>query len=828
MWGTGIRRSAGALLAMAMLWGCSGGGGGTGSTSGTASDGGGDPAERETVVAKLEMVAPQADEFLVRATLPVPEGTYVPAQGDLEPLVLITWPGKTAATQVEPVTWYPDPADGASVVEVIGRIRRSPKVAPGQTLPIYVARVPHGEGKMVMRREVKRMLGKPGTLTLATQDVYGNAYTADLFAQVLAKDPRARQLRSGGMATEYAVHEVLSPVQPKTGSKATLDHLMGVHAYITTFDDASWFLLDLHVHNGMDGLDGGTLDDTALDELFFRDLVLRLPEGWKASTLFDHPSQGSGGPKDGGWALPLIRKQSSGKLHYMPKQGRLVRRVAVWTGEGQGEAESMLRGERQAYCRPGTAPSGEQLWSWWNSATARWFPQAHRLPRLDHLAQGSLEAEVLGDWQTYSGQLASGQGGSYPYISDAMGWAQPWGVAYGGMSGGDEINLTDGFAELTVGRPEGYRLAQLRLRAYLDRQPTALFGSDGTPTRVEDLMVLEGYGAPYFNGTFYITPGSASDPYGFDDAPTHQIQAAEAQGLVPGYRDLLKDWMPIDIQHYIRMTRNLKLMTWLANDSLAKDQLLAAAEVFRLGFHSHLNSAYGHVQSTGLRARMDHVAEHPGRGVDLSRAEGWGVDVSLAAYLVGDEETRARMYPWFETIAQLAEDGASTCSGNIMSSYMGTKLFDGKYRIRYLGHSSYADNALRGIQRSVFQGRDEARASTLGELLVGNARALCTPPFWNEEAGQPWNYVGVSPADASEGEFCFDLPGDALGSYTTNQKYYASLAYAYEETGDELFLFRASQMLGGGDLRTLLEEEGTDNLVTFSPLLATVQETPEP
>ena len=143
MWGYEARRCVTALLMGILLGGCSGGG--RGATASTASDGGGDPVDRKTVVAKLEMVAPEATQFIVRATLPVPKGTYVPDQGDLEPLVLVTWPGKTAATQVEPVTWYPDAPDRASVVEVIGRIRRGPKVVPGQTMPVYVARVPHGE-----------------------------------------------------------------------------------------------------------------------------------------------------------------------------------------------------------------------------------------------------------------------------------------------------------------------------------------------------------------------------------------------------------------------------------------------------------------------------------------------------------------------------------------------------------------------------------------------------------------------------------------------------------------------------------------------------------
>lgn len=823
MWGMNVGGTLSALGIMGLLLGCSGGGSGTATQ---ISGSGGQEVSRQEVVAKLELIAPDAKEFLIRATLPVPEGTLVPGSEQV-PLAVVTWPGRTATTQVETVTSYPDPSDGASVVELIARVTRSPKVAPGEKMALFVVEKPQPARKMRLQAVVKNLLATPGALRLSTEDVFGNSYDADLFAQVLAKDPRARMLRQGELVSEYGVHEILRPTQPKSGPEGTLDHLMGVHAYVTTFDRQDWFLLDLHVHNGMDGLDHSTKDDTAMDELFFDELVLHLPQGWQATTLFDHPSLGEGSPAGDEWVLPLVQAPGGGKLHSLPQQGRFVRRLAIWHGQSREPAEAMLRGDTLAYCRRGTAPDGRPYWSWWNGSTARWFPQAHRLPALDHLSATSLTDDLLARWNSYRERLASGQGGSYPYLSDALGWAQPWGVSYGGMTGGDEVNLTDGLSELEVGRAEGYRLAQLRLRAYVDRQPTALYGSDGTPTRVEDIMVLEGEGAPYADGSFYITPGSSADPYGFDDAPTFQIAAAEAQGRVPDYREELDSWMPIDIQHYIRFTRNLKLVAWMANDSLAKDQLVAAAEIFRLGFHEHTNGASGSIQGTGMRARMDQVAEFPGQGVDISRAEGWGLDAAVAAYLVAGEETRGRLYPWFDNVAQLALDGISTCTGNIMASNIGSKQFDGKYLIRYLGHSSYADNALRGIQRSIFGGRNTAREGELSDALVGNARALCTPPYWDEESGRPWNFFGVGPVDPAEGEFCFDLPADAFGSYTTDQKYYASLAYAYEESGEEFFLFRAAQMLGGGDLQTLLEEEGTQNLVTFSPLLASVQEQPE-
>lgn len=826
MWGSehAVRR-CGALFTIGLLGACSGGSS-PASVSSEESDGG-EEVSRGEIVAKLEMIAPEEEIFFVRGTVPVPPGTFLPGQEEL-PLAVVTWPGTTAPTQIEQVTAYPNPADGASVVEVIARIRRPPTLAPGERMPLFVVAQPHDKGKMLLSGHVRKLLEEPGALHLSTSDVFGNAYETDLFRQVVTKHDFARMTKSGALLKEYAVHEVLRPVEDVNGAQGTLDHMMGVHAYIQTFDRADWFLLDLHVHNGMDGLDPTTADDTAMDELFFKDLKLRLPQGWRAEVLFDHTSLGNGSTANGHWTLPLVKAMAGGKLHSLPKQGRFVRRLAIWTKDGRAAAEAMLRGENLAYARPGLAPSGERLWSWWNADTARWLPQAHRLPDLSHLNHEVLVAQTLGQLDTYTQQLATGTGGGYPYKSNALGWAQPWGVPYGGMTGGDEVYLTRGLEPLEVACPEGYRLAQLMLRSYSDRQPTALFNVDGTATKMEDVLVEEGYGAPYVACSFYITPGSTGDPFGFNDAPMFQINAAVDQGLVPGYRDELGSYMPIDIQHYIRYTNNLKLVTWLSNDTLAKDQMVAAAEVFRLGFHEYPVGAYGYTPGTGLLTRMNHVAEFPGRGVDMSRAEGWGLDAAVSAYLVAGAGVRDDLYPWFQTIANLAEEGASTCTGNLMSSYVGSKVFDGKYRIRYLGHSSYADNALRGMQRSVFEGRNDAIAASIADTIVGNARALTQPPFFNEEAGLPYSYIGVGPVDVSLGEHCFNIPQDGLGPYFTNQKYYASLAYAYEETGDQIFLFRAAQMLGGGNLENRLLEAGMENIETWAALLATVQGTPEP
>ena len=110
-------------------------------------------------------------------------------------------------------------------------------------------------------------------------------------------------------------------------------------------------------------------------------------------------------------------------------------------------------------------------------------------------------------------------------------------------------------------------------------------------------------------------------------------------------------------------------------------------------------------------------------------------------------------------------------------------------------------------------------------MIAGNAEALISPGFWNDSWGCPHYYVGVGLVN-QQGEFCNDIPSWAKSSYGETLAYYSSFAYAYELTGNEEFLFRASQMLGGGDLLSRLLEKGTKNIKNEAALLALLQTPP--
>lgn len=795
----------------------------SGAVAGGNDDGSGEVVADGKIVGRVTLRAPQQERFQLRAVLPVPP-TAVRSTDKPVPLAVVGHDGLTVPTQVNVVTRYPDAPQGAAVVEVVAEVERPPGADPGDELFFDVAQHSHPPGKMKLKRSVRDMLGTPGGLLLHTKDVFGNVYTADLFSQVLAKDRRARTLRKGNLVTEYAMHEILLPKSPQGGSEGTLNHMMGVHAYVTTYAKREFFSLDLHVHNGMDGLDKDDPVDDAMRELYFEHLTLRVPKGWKAAVCFPSPTWG-GGSNDGDWNhYALVEARPDGKLHYIPRQARFVRRLVVFREDAREEALATLAQENLGFCVEGDGPAGNELWSWWNADTARFLSQAHRLPNLDHVGKAPIRAKLAAEFAECAERLADGSPGGYPLESGVLGWAQPWGVPYGGMTGGNEIMISDGVETAYAASRDGYRLAQLRARCYIDRQPSALYTKNGEPTSYENLLVTEGFGAPYVDGYFFLLPNGGSDPFGFNEAPTFQSAAAQKQGRVPPYQASLSGWMPIDFQHYIRYTRSLKVLAWLGNDTLAKGQIEHAAEMFRLSFHPYANTAYGHVQGSGLLARELHVQEFPGQGLDFQRGEGWGVDVTVAAYALSDGRVRDRYYPWFQRVARVVAEGQSTCSGNLMASPIG-KLLDGKANIRLVPHSAFAENSIQGMRRHVFEGRDRGQFDRLGDVILGSATAQISGGFWNEAWGAPYYYVGTG-LSGQKGEFCFDIPNWAKSSYGDGMNYYSSLAYAYELSGDEEFLFRAAQMLGGGDLETQLLQDGTNNLCNQAVLLATVQEPP--
>ena len=179
-----------AALLLPFVGSCSSGGTGTAPTPAAPSGdnglftlnsgAGGQPQAGGEVLATIELSAPSRPSYVVRATIPVPPGTFPRPDGKL-PLAIRDVNGFVVPTQVEIVSRYANSADGADVVEVLGRVQRPAGVAAGTKIRYDVVDHLHPSSKLPIKKDVLGLISRPGSVLLVARDVFGNEYRFDAF-----------------------------------------------------------------------------------------------------------------------------------------------------------------------------------------------------------------------------------------------------------------------------------------------------------------------------------------------------------------------------------------------------------------------------------------------------------------------------------------------------------------------------------------------------------------------------------------------------------------------------------------------------------------------
>ena len=278
------------------------------------------PVRGQDVVAELSLDAPRQDEFLLRGTVPVPPGVVIPGRPG-SPLTILAPDGTPVPTQAETVSRYGADADGADVVELIARGERPAGVEAGERVTYRVALLDSPADTFEPHAAVEELLATHGAFQVRARDVFEHRYAAKLGAAL--RKPDAQTRRDGVHVRELVAHRVMLPITPVAGDEGTLPRLMGVHAWVRTYDRAGFLLVDLHVHNGFDGRDLDDPRDDLLDRVYFRGLRLRLPEPWRVIDAFEHPGRG---PAEDAGALRdhALLREREGELYMMPRQARPV------------------------------------------------------------------------------------------------------------------------------------------------------------------------------------------------------------------------------------------------------------------------------------------------------------------------------------------------------------------------------------------------------------------------------------------------------------------------------------------------------------------------
>jgi hypothetical protein len=355
-----------------------------------------------------------------------------------------------------------------------------------------------------------------------------------------------------------------------------------------------------------------------------------------------------------------------------------------------------------------------------------------------------------------------------------------------------------------------------------------LFDDDGRHTRVTD-WVVHAPGGDFLPIWWYNSPMLwAADPFGYNQSPAFQRQAVAAQGKKPWYEQQLSSFAAIDLQHLVRYTRAAKVLAWLHNDSLSKDDLRMQAETYHLTFHADANSAGGGFQGSGMRSVQQYVEAFPGKGLPFGRGESWGLDCAAAVYSMAEDAWRARKLPWLQDHAELLLAGQGTCNGFIQS-IVSRKALDGRYAARQQIEQSITEHALRALQRSVFREADPSHGLMVKRVLEKSLYAFISEMAWFPGQPGPWRYTGVGPVNPALPAWCSlgEMASDAFtaGDIEGYQDW-SSFAYGFEETQDIAFLVKARDQIGATDFTGLVQRlmnGGTDNIGNRAALLALVQ-----
>jgi hypothetical protein len=776
------------------------------------------------VVAVLELTTPTQAQFILHGTVPVPKGTFPRADGKV-PFSVRNITGTVVPTQVEIVSRYPDDNDGAAVVEVLARVDRPTNATAGGKVQYQVVENPHAPGKLPIKQEVLSLLTQPAGTKLVATDVFGHQYSVDLFKNIRAQTPGANlvTLRQGSAAVQMRTYDVMSPGSQTIGAPSgALPHFFGVHAYVTAWAQESAVSLDLRVNNGPSGLDHGDVNDDPLGNVYFKSLELWVPSGWIVQNDVSDPCLGTAHAQGSYTAYPLIKPNADGTMHLMAGQAMLHRRLALSKAPAVASARALLDQEGLGFCRRGPSPDGGPLYSWWNQNTANYFPQRHKLADVSYYGINSLEGNCAAEFNNTKTHLEQGDFTQYPYSMPAMGYNHGWGVQYCGMTSGSEIWFYDGFKTAEAASNKGYRAAQMQHRMYCDRQPQCLYDKNGETTQTDE-WIVHGPTFDYVPIVFFQRyNGSGNDPFGYATSPSFQRAYVAQHALQPSYEADILMWMPVDFQHYVRFTHAAKVLAWLGNDSIAKDDLRMAAEIFRLSYHQYPTNAQGGTMSSQLASDIAHVHAHPGRGYGFGRGPAWGTDAAICAYTLSDPSWRSRWVTWFNLVDDTLAMGQGSCNGFIQSN-VNNKNLGGQWYTRQSIEQAIIENMLWELKESVFRDRDPARFAQTTDTLHDSVYAMIGPMAWDVGVHAPMAMVAVAPLDITQPPFCGSIPPGGSGNGGDKFQTPSSFAYGFEITGDQTFINRASEMFATTSLLHTLTSSGMYLVENKIALIAALQ-----
>jgi hypothetical protein len=299
------------------------------------------------------------------------------------------------------------------------------------------------------------------------------------------------------------------------------------------------------------------------------------------------------------------------------------------------------------------------------------------------------------------------------------------------------------------------------------------------------------------------------------------VEHVRSAGQDPPYEAALRGYKYIDQQHSIRTTRSAKVLVWLGNDHLAKDDLRMRAELFRLGFHQYNNTASGNFAGGGLKGILAEAATHPGAGLGIGRASGWGVDSVNAAYSFGDDAYRGELQAWYTLLAEALTAG-QMCTG-FLQAKASDKGLGGAYNVRQQYEQAIMENSWRGASESVLRGVNETAFAKMQAVIGKATNGMISDYAWSTEQHAPWAMLAVTSLDQQTVYCALPHPPGGTSKGVDKTQSWSSYAYGYAITANPALLSKAGEM-AGGDLKQRLHAAGLANIGNKAALLALTQQ----
>jgi hypothetical protein len=535
---------------------------------------------------------------IIRATVPLEPGAF-DRQGMTASMALRTLDGRMLKTQWDPVVLEVD-GEHVELAEIIAH-DESPGLGPVTYDVVYDSA---DRGTIVLKPHAREAINTPPTFTLDGVPVQTQ----------WAK----RVFRSGEVAR---TRRFWAP---------------NITGWVTVYDGQDVAQYDVVLHAAA----------PASKPLFFSSFALK--QSWGGfETAWPEPAM---------WLstflIGLAPPRTDGKKWILPQ--RYVRRWRFTTHATGDQAGKLFAQQLMAEQGLGVADT------WDTNET--WRPL--RMPFPSHLTPGMkalMQQAARDEWTGVSTALA--QGTAYGTNikpgtpGGRVGLFTPWGVDYGGSTGGADRELVNQKAVYFVctGAQDAVRALHAEAAMVAYRTPTFLLEQDGSVCRLEDW--IDGTGAPLggwrINGVDGQFVGKQREQDGAFRFWINRLPAVDASEFDASEWDRLTQYAaidgaidhdgiaPIDDQHLVRYWSAATALALLTNDPFAGWMLRSRAEVWRMG----------QVTAGNAQIERSQIAAWPAHGTTWGRGQGHPLALCTIAHAISDNAWRRRWAPFLRQYA---------------------------------------------------------------------------------------------------------------------------------------------------------------------------------